>query len=203
MKKIQHKTLIVDDDERWSKSIMAYLKRFAHLKNFYAPTFKDALKLVKEEAFDVAIIDYDLGGGNDGIELLRNIKTGNFSLPVIVVSNVVPKLVPNKMKDILIDMIHYEVSDYLIKNDENFNRKLRESIEDCISKRPIELLGLESWIETHQDPDKVMLITGEGEEYTARQLLDEIKKDTDFGKEKRIAISQLLYDLISRKRREI
>lgn len=81
------KILLVDDDLLTLQTIGKMLEYFNHQVSA-VNNADDALALVREQHFDVAVVDLVLKG-RSGLELTRIIRTERPSLPVIVISGYV------------------------------------------------------------------------------------------------------------------
>ena len=65
--------LVVDDEVDFLETIVNRLKK-RKLDATGTTTGEDAVKLIKEQRFDVVLLDIKMPGGMDGIETLREIK---------------------------------------------------------------------------------------------------------------------------------
>jgi DNA-binding NtrC family response regulator len=67
------KILVVDDEVDFLETIVNRLER-RKLSAIGVPSGEEAVALVKEQSFDVIILDMKMPGGMDGIQALREIK---------------------------------------------------------------------------------------------------------------------------------
>jgi DNA-binding NtrC family response regulator len=67
------KILVVDDEVDFLETIVNRLKK-RNLNAIGVPSGEEAVALVKEQSFDVIILDVKMPGGMDGIEAMREIK---------------------------------------------------------------------------------------------------------------------------------
>ena len=79
------KILIVDDHPIVRRGLKEILRDETDLSVLEAASAVEALREIKRERFDLAIVDVDLPGMN-GIELLKEIKRHDKNLPVLILS---------------------------------------------------------------------------------------------------------------------
>jgi|AntAceMinimDraft_8_1070364.scaffolds.fasta_scaffold241211_1 two-component system response regulator FlrC len=85
MKKNELKTLIVEDDLRAAETLCEFLDLRGKMKSVIACDVEDALSLFNSD-FEFAIIDINLSGEIDGLELLRRLKALNPNLFIVIVT---------------------------------------------------------------------------------------------------------------------
>lgn len=78
------KILVVDDEEGMRKSLSILLENMGY-SVAQAACGEDALKILSESSFDLLITDLRLGGMS-GIELLKQVQTHGFQVPVIIMT---------------------------------------------------------------------------------------------------------------------
>ena len=79
--------LLVDDHPLFRKGMIQLLGQESDLKvHAEADSSLAALAAIRRQKFDLAIIDVGLGGGTNGIELMKMIKAEQPELPMLVVS---------------------------------------------------------------------------------------------------------------------
>ena len=105
------KVLLVDDEPSLRLTLTEFLKR-AGYEVFAAPDFQSAL-LLRDNSFDVAVIDINLPGRN-GIELLQVINSRPTYVPVIMITgepnlSVIPEIVRAGAYDFLAKPVVKEV----------------------------------------------------------------------------------------------
>ena len=106
MKPIKIRALLIDDEEEFTR----VLARRLELRGYFCKTARDGesgIRLIENEAFDIALIDLMMPGLN-GLDTLRQIKTTNPDLPVILLTGNRP------VKDGMTGM-RMGAFDYLIK----------------------------------------------------------------------------------------
>ena len=80
------KILLVDDHEVVRDGVKRILDKHARTVNFgEASTGSEALELVRQEPWDLVVLDLSLGG-RDGLEVLKEIQKTRPRLPVLVLS---------------------------------------------------------------------------------------------------------------------
>jgi two-component system nitrogen regulation response regulator NtrX len=107
--------LIVDDEEPVRKTFREWLDG-AHLgcRILSAPDAETALVLANEHVVDLAVLDWALGAGDDGLQLLQDLSEFNPDVVAIMVTGFANKATP-------LDAMRIGVRDYLDKN-QDLNR---------------------------------------------------------------------------------
>jgi len=107
--------LIVDDEEPIRRTFREWLES-AHLgiTLLTAGDAETALLLANENVIDLAILDWNLGAGNDGLQLLDDLYEFNSSLVAIMITGYAHQATP-------LDAMRKGVRDYLDKN-QDLNR---------------------------------------------------------------------------------
>jgi len=82
---MRKRILFVDDDVDWHFLVNGSL-RDAGYDVLIANDAGEALRHVDENKLDLIVLDVDLGGGEEGIELANFLQTGNPPVPMIVYS---------------------------------------------------------------------------------------------------------------------
>jgi len=75
--------LLIDDDEHFLNRFTSYLS--PQYKVTAAKSWRDARKIFYKRTPDVVLLDYKLGDGYDGIDVLREIRTNGYSYLVIII----------------------------------------------------------------------------------------------------------------------
>jgi DNA-binding NtrC family response regulator len=81
---VPYKVLVVDDEAEVRSLLDDLLNKEGYLSRACA-TGEAALELLKEENFDVVLLDIKLSGVN-GLEVLKNIRDSHKDLPVIIIT---------------------------------------------------------------------------------------------------------------------
>jgi two-component system, NtrC family, nitrogen regulation response regulator NtrX len=119
--------LIVDDEEPVRKTFREWLDG-AKLgcRILSAPDAETALKLANERTIDLAILDWALGAGDDGLQLLQDLAEFNPDIVAIMVTGFANKATP-------LDAMRMGVRDYLDKNQDlsrdSFLHAVRRQLE--------------------------------------------------------------------------
>jgi len=107
--------LIVDDEEPVRKTFREWLEG-ANLgcRILAAADAEEALKLANQHSIDLAILDWNLGAGNDGLQLLEDLTLFNPEVVAIMITGFAHQATP-------LDAMRMGVRDYLDKN-QDLNR---------------------------------------------------------------------------------
>ncbi len=108
--------LIVDDEEPVRKTFTEWLQR-ANLgcRILAAADAESALLQANQNTIDLAILDWNLGAGNDGLQLLEDLAVFNPDVVAIMVTGYAHQATP-------LDAMRMGVRDYLDKN-QDLNRE--------------------------------------------------------------------------------
>ena len=180
--------LIVDDESRWSDAVTMLLQDRYDIEA--VETAEEGIKKVQENHYDLLLIDWRLIG-KTGTELTTEIKKFNQFIPVILVSGKIDERRP------IIEAIHKGISDY-VEKDAKLSRELPAAIERQLRARDKIILAFEKWLKEFKDPDKVLIRSVQGKEYSAREILEEIKKDSKLGRSIWEEIIKIVLDLAER-----
>lgn len=81
----QNDILVVDDEEMIFEVIKNIFKKepisFGHAKSF-----EEAIDLIRKNKYKIIIVDYDLGFGNKGTEIIKYLKEASKNIPVVIIS---------------------------------------------------------------------------------------------------------------------
>src|SRR5262245_21640890 len=107
--------LIVDDEESVRRTFQEWLATALPSANvFVAPDAETALRVANEHAVDLAILDWNLGSGSDGLRLLEDLVEFRPDVVAILVTGFAHQATP-------LDALRMGVRDYLDKN-QDLNR---------------------------------------------------------------------------------
>ncbi len=101
------RTLIVDDEDRICFTLKEALQRVGYIVST-ASSGEGALEVLREHAFDVAVVDLNLGGEVDGLDVLEAIRWRWPDMAVVI-------LTAHGSLDSAITAIRDGVDDYLLK----------------------------------------------------------------------------------------
>ena len=119
--------LIVDDEESVRKTFREWLEgALLGCRVLSAPDAETALKLANDGVIDLAILDWALGAGDDGLQLLQDLCEFNPDIVAIMVTGFANKATP-------LDAMRMGVRDYLDKNQDlsrdSFVNAVRRQLE--------------------------------------------------------------------------
>src|SRR5580658_6227978 len=107
--------LIVDDEESVRRTFLEWLVSSGlNAKVFVAADAETALRIANEQPLDLAILDWNLGSGSDGLKLLEDLVEFRPDLVAILVTGFAHQATP-------LDALRMGVRDYLDKN-QDLNR---------------------------------------------------------------------------------
>src|SRR5438552_4668438 len=102
--------IIVDDEEPVRKTFQEWLESSGQsCRILTAPDAEAALVLANQHTIDLAILDWNLGAGNDGLHLLEDLYVFNPDVVAILVTGLAHQATP-------LDAMRMGVRDYLDKN---------------------------------------------------------------------------------------
>lgn len=102
--------LIVDDEESVRQTFREWLEEGTSGSRILAAADAEAaLKIANQQAIDLAILDWNLGSGNDGLQLLEDLYLFNPNVVAIMVTGFAHQATP-------LDAMRMGVRDYLDKN---------------------------------------------------------------------------------------
>src|SRR5437763_111563 len=119
--------LIVDDEEPVRRTFREWLEGAGlDCRIVSAADAEEALKLANRETVDLAILDWNLGAGNDGLRLLEDLYLFNPNVVAIMVTGFAHQATP-------LDAMRMGVRDYLDKNQDlnraSFLNAVRKQLE--------------------------------------------------------------------------
>jgi len=197
--------VIIDDNRKDTDPLIVSLKMH----------FKDADIILKKKSSDgldyilenlnkktIVLLDYDLGKGElNGTELFRKIREKTSLIYVIIIT---ANNINNIPYDELIEYINNNAFAFVYRTISI--AELKPIIEKAIHSLDAKVdSALEQWIYLHTDSEKVApyLHSREGKTYTLNQILEEIRLQTNFGKEMEKDILLLAIDMLSRGKKKI
>jgi DNA-binding NtrC family response regulator len=184
------KVLIIDDEVDWAHSTKMLLQD--KYKIDFVETGNEGVQKLKTTDYDVIVIDWQLMEEKTGTDVMVEIKGFNKIIPVIIVSGKIEERKP------VIEAIQKGATNYVEKLDPDLSSKLDKTIQEAFENRDRVVVALERWIDEIEDPDRVLIRTVSGEEYTAKQILAEVKKDSEIGRIIREGIVKIIVDLIEK-----
>src|SRR5215212_9188261 len=107
--------LIVDDEESVRRTFQEWLASAgSDLRVFAVPDAESALLVANEHGIDLAVLDWNLGSGSDGLRLLEDLVEFHPDIVAILVTGFAHQATP-------LDALRMGVRDYLDKN-QDLNR---------------------------------------------------------------------------------
>ncbi|MGQ9663803.1 MAG: sigma-54-dependent transcriptional regulator [bacterium] len=184
---LKSRILIVDDEDIMRCSLSDWLKEDGYDAVAVENGYK-ALELLKNENFDLAIVDLKMPE-MDGIEVLKKINEGNFKIPVVIITAyatidsavvamkegaadyVVKPFNPEEISIVIKKLIGHQ---QLIKENIRLRKELTKKFkfQDLIGKSP-EMLKVFEMVKTVAPTKSTILIRGEsgtGKELVARAI---------------------------------
>jgi two-component system nitrogen regulation response regulator NtrX len=108
--------LVVDDEQTVRTTFREWLDGSGlGVRVFVAADAEEALKLANDHPIDLAVLDWNLGGGNDGLHLLQDLAFFHPDIVAILVTGYAQQATP-------LDAMRMGVRDYLDKN-QDLNRE--------------------------------------------------------------------------------
>ena len=118
--------LIVDDEEPVRRTFAEWLGGLPDCRVLVAADAEEALRHANQHAVDLAILDWNLGAGNDGLRLLEDLSVFQPDIIAILVTGYAHQATP-------LDALRMGVRDYLDKNQDlnrdTFLAALRKQLE--------------------------------------------------------------------------
>jgi DNA-binding NtrC family response regulator len=150
----------------------------------------------------IVLLDYDLGKGEpNGTKILNDIREKTSLVYVIMITANTLDRIP---KEELIEYINKDAFAFISRtiNLSDYKPIIEKALHsldarvDCV---------LEQWIVRHseEEQNKPYLKTSSGKIYTLKDILNEIRQQTPFGKEMERSILMLSVDLLTRNKKQI
>src|SRR5580693_4696540 len=122
--------IIVDDEESVRRTFQEWLAASGLDVNvFVASDAESALRIANEQPIDLAILDWNLGSGSDGLKLLEDLAEFRPDIVAILVTGYAHQATP-------LDALRMGVRDYLDKNQdlnrETFLRSVHRQLDRII-----------------------------------------------------------------------
>jgi DNA-binding NtrC family response regulator len=191
--------VIIDDNLPDNDPILALLKRIykdVELKSSH----EEGLKLIEAglNKKQIVVLDYDLGDPHfNGHDMLLAIRKHSFLIPVILFTahidklGDVPDFINNKTYGLAAKSDSKAVIALVKKAEITINTSIQGAIEEFIS------------LHNSRKLNEPYLITANGTQYSLKQILEEIRLQTAFGKEFEKDLLSLTIDLLLRNKASI
>lgn len=190
----QARILLVDDEPNIVKQFRRAFKREGYIVDT-AYNGEDGWEEYQKRYYDVVIVDWKMGKMN-GMQLLQKIDEMHPSAKVIMITAFGDE-------QTAIDAHHRHAFDYL-KKPVDMN-ELLSKVKEAIARKDGIITALEDWVEAEmQQASQPLRVTLSGPQesqvWSAKDILQEIKANTERGKEEYRKIVQLTIDLLTRGR---
>ncbi|MGH9923299.1 MAG: response regulator transcription factor, partial [Nitrososphaerales archaeon] len=187
MKEERIRILYIDDRPDEVDAIVESLSEEFDVK--LMPDAEAAQKELIENHYDIIILDYEMIKQGDADKILAKIREQNYHIRVIMVTA--------KLRYIrqLARIINLGISKCYFKDDSDLMDNLKTGIREVVENRNEVIMGLESWLSARAAENNVMLVSGE-KSYTAKELLEEIKKNSEVGRNEVKALALLAITLL-------
>ncbi len=187
----QGKILLIDDEP----GIIEEFKKALIVEGYKVDTAdsgEEGWKKYQETFYDAVITDWKMGKMN-GLELLDKIDKIHPSAKVIMITAFGDE-------DTAIKAHHYHAFDYLKKPVDMDD--LLKTVEEAVKRKDGIINALEDWVATHPEKAEraVKATLGGTQPWSAKDILEEIKRNTDRGRQEYQNLIQLTIDLLKRGR---
>lgn len=187
----QGKILLIDDEPEIIEQFQRALKREGYSVDT-ALSGEEGWEKYQHSYYDVIITDWKMGKMN-GLDLLNNIDQTHPTAKVIMIT-------AYGDEDTAIKAHNYHAFDYLKKPADMNN--LLGSVREAVKRKDGIIAALEDWVTTHPEKAEqaVKGTLSENRVWSAKEILEEIKRNTERGREEYQKIYQLTIDLLTRGR---
>ncbi len=205
MKDSKLNILVIDDNIRITDALLVHLKL----------NFNDAEITLKNKAREgleyvlnnlnrkmIVLLDYDLGTDEmNGTKMFLRIREKTALLYVIIITAKLIDDIPNR------ELVEYINKDALALVDKtvSLEDKIR-LVKDAVHSLDVKVdCMLEQWILAHSEDEQNQpyLTTTSGEIFTLKDVLKEIRQQTDFGRKMERNIMMLAIDLLTRGKKQL
>ena len=191
------RVMIIDDDEEWSEDIAEYLTSEG-LEVIIKTKSDDGVELVKHDFFDVLIIDCKLLNGttskDNGIDVISKIRANDLFIPIILCSGQLERSA--NMDQVLIDSIKLGIVEYFSKS--KSASELQNVIQKCVDFKTDGILSTyEKWYQNCPDKETPIIVNSNGDKYSPKLIIEEIRKGTPFGIELRRGLADFALEALN------
>jgi len=195
----------VIDDVELSRDpfFMEVAEVFPDMNIIFFQSSKEAIPSIisKLEAAEKVIVLLDLGFPNDtlqGTEILRIIREKSYLIPVIIFTAADDELKAAE------DLINYKATAFIRKTLSYSERiDILKSIVDYLN---LDLpSAIDEWIASNPNERRNIpfIVTSDGKSYTLNEILNEVRRETNAGKEFTNNLLKLTVDLVSRNKENL
>lgn len=189
MKSEKIRVLYIDDRPKTVAPIIQILENDFEIK--LECNAEEARMELLKKPYDVIILDFEMVKQDYADKILEKIRKENHHIKVILVTGKIRYVTE------LAKVVNWGISKCYFKTDVNLIQDLKKGILEVVDDRDSIIMGLESWINARTNRDKQILVIN-NKKYTARQILDEIKKNSEIGRHQIKALVLLLNDMMTK-----
>lgn len=198
------KLLIIDDNFQADDPAIVMTKiKLPYIEPIIYKTgsdFFDALSQDPTIQFQsIVVLDLSFGSGQmQGIDILRKIREISTLIPVIIFTGA------DEPSQLIPDFINLDTNAYITKTVSN--AEFVEKVSKCAEMLKNNVASaLTDWMEAHPESEKKdsFIYTVDGKGYSLAQLSEELKKNSNIGKEFINRLLRLTVDLISRNKESL
>jgi DNA-binding NtrC family response regulator len=205
MENLKLNIIVIDDNLKETDPLLVELKlTFKEAKIVLIKNAKDGLAYILDNLNSkmIVLLDYDLGANElNGTEIFMKIREKTSLLYVIIITAKLIDDISNK------ELVTYINEDALALIDKTVSLKDKINyVENAVHALDARVdCVLEQWVSNHSEDEQNQpyLTTSSGKTYTLKTILEEIRKDTDFGKDMERKILLLAIDLLTRGKKQI
>ncbi|WP_299886913.1 response regulator [uncultured Lacinutrix sp.] len=146
----------------------------------------------------IVILDIDFGNGLNGYDVLEKIREHSFLVEVIILS--AQDLPGTSLLDKIHQLFGLEAFDYIVRGKVGYDDLLIESVNRAKNKIKNNIASaIDEWvIENNEDKDKPIYFSSEGEAFSLNDISNEVRNQTEIGKDFAEKLNSLTIDLLLR-----
>ena len=190
--------IVIDDQLAENAPLLVVLKmEYSIVKLFKKP--EDGLNYILDNLVKkmIVILDINLGANKmSGHTILAKIREQNKLIPVIIWS------AKNGSEEDFTDFVNNHALFY-VKQTGDY-KEIVARVQDAEHKLNLDVAtAMENWLVQQDNKDEKMIVMGSGKSYSANELINEIRLETEEGQKISEDIIKLTIDLLFRKRESI
>jgi len=197
--------IVIDDNIKKTDPLLVQLQlNFKEANIILKENAKEGLEYILDNLNNkmIVLLDYDLGAGEpNGTEIFLKIREQTALLYVIIITAKLIDDISNK------ELVTYINKDALAVIDKTTSLEDKiKLIKDAIHTLDVRVdCVLEQWILNHSEDEQnePYLTTTSGETFTLKDVLREIRQQTDFGRKMERNIMVLAVDLLTRGKKQV
>jgi len=199
------KIVIIHDDIDSNDPLIAQLRDIYGKENvILIRTAEEGEKYVLEHISEKMVVILDVkfnGSETDGIGVFNKVRKQSSLIYIIIwTAENINNIEPEKLKS----LVNNEALAMLSSTDDN--KAVIDKVNEGVNNLNLSIANaIELWISTRTEEErkKASVLTRGGDVYSLDQILNEIRKGTDFGKETEKSIILLAIDLLARNKRTL